>query len=78
MEKRVLDPKTRELVEIAALAALENMDGVTQHAYGAFLHGATVEEIMEVIWCVIYVNCKNKAAKVGVGLANAIKGVGKW
>lgn len=48
-----LDPKTKELMYIAVDAAATHMylPGVRQHIRAAFEHGATVQEIMEVLEC---------------------------
>ncbi|SDH42675.1 carboxymuconolactone decarboxylase family protein [Agrococcus jejuensis] len=51
--KTHLDAKTKELIYIAVDANATHMylPGVRQHIQAAFRHGATVQEIMEVIEC---------------------------
>lgn len=51
--KNHLDAKTKELIYIAVDANATHMylPGVRQHIQAAFRHGATVQEIMEVIEC---------------------------
>lgn len=77
MERGVLDPKTRELVLVGMLAAMECGPGVVFHIMGAKKEGATEEEIMEVIFLSCYEHCKVNAAALGMSVTEGLNRAAK-
>ena len=73
LERGVLDPKTRELVLVGMLAAMQCGPGVIFHIQGAVKEGATEEEIMEVIYLSAYEHCKVNMAALGEGVAEGLR-----
>jgi len=74
MERGTLDSKTLALVAMACFATLGNAKGVRYQAEKAITtHGATVEEIMQIMHVVLFVTCKNTAGVVSSGLTTAFK-----
>ena len=73
LERGVLDPKTRELVLVGMLAAMQCGPGLIFHIQGAVKEGATEEEIMEVIYLSAYEHCKTNVAALGEGLAEGLR-----
>jgi len=73
MENGALDPKTRELVLIAVLAALQNGPAVTGHIGMAIGQGATKAEIMDVIHCALYEFGKAGAGELGPAVAEGFR-----
>ncbi|MBW1902132.1 MAG: carboxymuconolactone decarboxylase family protein [Deltaproteobacteria bacterium] len=77
LERGALDPKTRELVLVAMLAAMECGPGLIFHIQGAVKEGASEEEIMEVIFLSAYEHCKVNVAALGEGLAEGLRRAAK-
>jgi AhpD family alkylhydroperoxidase len=72
LERGVLDPKTRELVLVGMLAAMQCGPGLVFHIQGAVKEGASEAEIMEVIYLSCYQQCKVHAAALGQSLAEGL------
>lgn len=77
MERGVLDPKTRELVLVGMLAAMQCGPGLVFHIQGAVKEGATEKEIMEVIYLSCYEQCKVQAAALGQSVAEGLSRAAK-
>jgi alkylhydroperoxidase/carboxymuconolactone decarboxylase family protein YurZ len=77
IERGVLDPKTRELVLLGMLAAMQSIPGVVFHLQGAVHAGASEAEIMEVMFLSAYEQCKNHSAAMGVALSEGFKRAAK-
>jgi len=77
LERDVLDPKTRELVLVGMLAAMQCGPGLIFHIQGAVKEGATEEEIMEVIYLSCYEQCKVNAAALGQSVAEGLSRASK-
>ncbi|MFA7281184.1 MAG: carboxymuconolactone decarboxylase family protein [Sterolibacterium sp.] len=77
LERKALDPKTRELVLVGMLAAMQCGPGVIFHIQGAVHAGATEAEIMEVIFLSCYQHGKVNAAALGQGVAEGLKRAAK-
>lgn len=77
MDRDVLDPKTRELVLLAMLAAMQCGPGIVFHVQGAIHAGATEEEILEVMFLCAYEQAKVQAAATGMSLAEGFKRAAK-
>lgn len=77
MERDVLDPKTRELVLLGMLAAMQCGPGVVFHVQGALHAGASEDEIMEVMFLSAYEQAKVQAAAMGMSLAEGFKRAAK-
>ena len=77
LERGVLDPKTRELVLVGMLAAMQCGPGLIFHIQGAVKEGATEEEIMEVIYLSCYEQCKVNAAALGQSVAEGLSRASK-
>jgi AhpD family alkylhydroperoxidase len=73
----VLDPKTRELVLVGMLAAMQCGPGLVFHIQGAIKEGATEQEIMEVIYLSCYEHCKVQAAALGQSVAEGLRRAAK-
>lgn len=73
LERGVLEPKTRELVLVGMLAAMQCGPGVVFHIQGAIHEGATEEEIMEVIFLSSYQHGKVQAAALGQSVEEGLK-----
>ena len=73
VDRGVLDPKTRELVLVGMLAAMQCGPGLIFHIQGAVKEGATEEEIMEVIYLSAYEHGKVNVASLGEGLAEGLR-----
>ena len=73
LERGALDPKTRELVLVGMLAAMECGPGLIFHIQGAVKEGATEKEIMEVIFLSAYQHCKVNVAALGEGVAEGLR-----
>ncbi|MFH0813073.1 MAG: carboxymuconolactone decarboxylase family protein [Pseudomonadota bacterium] len=73
LERKVLDPKTRELVLVGMLAAMQCGPGLIFHIQGAVHEGATEAEIMEVIFLSCYEQCKVNAAALGQSVAEGLR-----
>ena len=73
LDRGVLDPKTRELVLVGMLAAMQCGPGVVFHIQGAVHEGATEEEIMEVIFLSSYQHGKVQAAALGQSVEEGLK-----
>ena len=77
MEKGALDPKTRELVMVAALVALKDGNGLRMHVTGAMGQGATEAEIMDTVHLAVYEHAKSAFVSVGEGLKQSFEDVAK-
>jgi AhpD family alkylhydroperoxidase len=77
LERKVLDPKTRELVLVGMLAAMQCGPGLIFHIQGAVHEGATEAEIMEVIYLSCYEQCKVHTAVLGQGVAEGLRRAAK-
>ncbi|HPD60801.1 MAG TPA: carboxymuconolactone decarboxylase family protein [Thermodesulfobacteriota bacterium] len=77
LERKALDPKTRELVLVGMLAAMQCGPGLIFHIQGAVHAGATEEEIMEVIYLSCYEQGKVHAAALGQSIAEGLKRAAK-
>jgi AhpD family alkylhydroperoxidase len=73
VERGTLDPKTRELVLVGMLAAMQCGPGVVFHIQGAIHEGASEEEIMEVIFLSSYQHGKVQAASLGQSVEEGLK-----
>lgn len=73
LERGVLDPKTRELVLVGMLAAMQCGPGLVFHIQGAIHEGATEAEIMEVIFLASYQHGKVQAASIGMSVEEGLK-----
>lgn len=73
MEAGALDPKTRELVLIGIIAALQIGPGLTMHIPAAIGQGATEAEIMDVIHLACYEFGKCGSAMLGPGIAEGFR-----
>ena len=73
LERKALDPKTRELVLVGMLAAMQCGPGLIFHIQGAVHAGATEAEIMEVIYLSCYEQGKVNAAALGQGVAEGLR-----
>ena len=73
IDRGALDPKTRELVLVGMLAAMQCGPGLVFQIQGAKLEGATEEEIMEVIFLSSYQHGKVQAATLGQSVAEGLK-----
>lgn len=73
LERKTLDPKTRELVLVGMLAAMQCGPGLIFHIQGAVHAGATEAEIMEVIYLSCYEQAKVNAAALGQGVAEGLR-----
>ncbi|MCX7180096.1 MAG: carboxymuconolactone decarboxylase family protein [Proteobacteria bacterium] len=73
LERKALDPKTRELVLVGMLAAMQCGPGLIFHIQGAVHEGATEAEIMEVIFLSCYQHGKVNAAALGQGVAEGFR-----
>ncbi len=73
IERGVLDPKTRELVLLGMLAAMQCGPGVIFHIQGAVKEGATEAEIREVIFLSAYEHAKVNVASLGEGVAEGLR-----
>lgn len=73
LERGVLEPKTRELVLVGMLAAMHCGPGVVFHIQGAVHEGASMEEIMEVIFLSSYQHGKVQAAALGQSVEEGLK-----
>lgn len=77
LDRGVLDPKTRELVLVGMLAAMQCGPGVVFHIQGAIHEGATEKEIMEVIFLSSYQHGKVQAAALGQSVEEGLKRAAK-
>lgn len=77
LERGALNPKTRELVLVGMLAAMECGPGLVFHIQGAVKEGATEDEIMEVIFLSAYEHCKVNVAALGEGVAEGLRRAAK-
>ena len=77
LDRGVLDPKTRELVLVGMLAAMQCGPGVVFHIQGAIHEGATEAEIMEVIFLSSYQHGKVQAAALGLSVEEGLKRAAK-
>lgn len=77
LKRGVLDPKTRELVLVGMLAAMQCGPGLVFHIQGAVHEGATVEEIMEVIFLSAYEHGKVQAAALGQSVEEGLRRAAK-
>lgn len=77
LDRGVLDPKTRELVLVGMLAAMQCGPGVVFHIQGAIHEGATEAEIMEVIFLSSYQHGKVQAAALGMSVEEGLKRAAK-
>ena len=77
LDRGVLDPKTRELVLVGMLAAMQCGPGVVFHIQGAVHEGATEAEIMEVIFLSSYQHGKVQAAALGLSVEEGLKRAAK-
>jgi AhpD family alkylhydroperoxidase len=77
LERGALDPKTRELVLVGMLAAMQCGPGLVFHIQGAVHEGATEAEIMEVIFLSSYQHGKVQAAALGQSVEEGLKRAAK-
>ncbi len=77
LERGVLDPKTRELVLVGMLAAMQCGPGLIFHIQGAVNAGASEEEILEVIYLSAYEHGKVNIAALGEGVAEGFRRAAK-
>jgi len=73
LERNALDPKTRELVLLGILAAMNCGPGVVFHIQGAAHEGATEEEILETIFLSAYEHGKVNVASLGGSVKEGLK-----
>lgn len=73
IERGTLDPKTRELVILGILAAMQCGPGLIFHIQGAVHAGATVEEIMEVMFLSAYQHGKVQVAALGQSVEEGLR-----
>ncbi len=73
LDRGVLEPKTRELILVGMLAAMQCGPGVVFHIQGAIHEGATEEEIMEVIFLSSYQHGKVQAAAMGQSVEEGLR-----
>ncbi|MCC7413957.1 MAG: carboxymuconolactone decarboxylase family protein [Gammaproteobacteria bacterium] len=73
MERGTLDPKTRELVLLGMLAAMQCGPGIVFHVQGAVNAGASEEEIMEVMFLSAYEHAKVQAASIALSVEEGLK-----
>lgn len=73
LERNALDPKTRELVLVGILAAMNCGPGVVFHIQGAAHAGATQEEILETIFLSAYEHGKVNVASLGLSVQEGLK-----
>jgi 4-carboxymuconolactone decarboxylase len=73
MARGALDPKTRELVLLGMLAAMQCGPGIVFHVQGAVHAGATEEEILEVMFLSAYEHAKVQTAAIGQSLEEGLK-----
>jgi len=73
LDRKTLDPKTRELVLVGMLAAMECGPGLIFHIQGAIHEGASEEEILEVVYLSAYEAAKCNIAAIGQGLAEGFR-----
>jgi AhpD family alkylhydroperoxidase len=77
LERGVLDAKTRELVLVGMLAAMQCGPGLVFHIQGAVHAGATVAEIMEVIFLSAYQHGKVQVAALGQSVEEGLRRAAK-
>lgn len=77
LERGVLDPKTRELVLVGMLAAMQCGPGLVFHIQGAVHAGATTAEIMEVIFLSAYQHGKVQVAALGQSVEEGLRRAAK-
>ena len=77
LERGVLDPKTRELVLVGMLAAMQCGPGLIFHIQGAVHAGATEAEILETIYLSAYEHAKVNIAALGEGVAEGFRRAAK-
>ena len=67
--QRTLDRKTKELIQTAVLTALRaNKDQIREHIRVALQHGATKQEVLETLECVV----------APMGMLNFLVGLQAW
>lgn len=76
-ERNVLDPKTRELILLGMLAAMQCGPGVVFHIQGAIHAGATEDEILEVMFLSAYEHAKVQTAAMGLSVAEGLRRAAK-
>lgn len=77
LERGTLDPKTRELVLVGILAAMQCGPGLIFHVQAAVHEGATEAEIMEAVYLSCYEQGKVHTATIGQGLAEGLRRAAK-
>ena len=77
IERGTLDPKTRELVIVGILAAMQCGPGLVFHIQGAVHAGATIDEIMEVIFLTAYQHGKVQVASLGQSVEEGLRRAAK-
>jgi alkylhydroperoxidase/carboxymuconolactone decarboxylase family protein YurZ len=73
VERGILDPKTRELILVGMLAVMGRTGGLIFHILAAVCHGATEEEIMEIIFLAAYEQAKCQMGTMGEPVAEALR-----
>ena len=68
-----LDPKTKELVLVAAIAGMKQGTGLVKHILAAMAQGATEEEVLDTIHLVIYEHSHTAMAAFGPALKTAFE-----
>jgi len=68
-----LDPKTKELILVAAIAGMKQGKGLVEHILAAMAQGATEEEVLDTIHLVIYEHGKTALATFGPTLKAAFE-----
>ena len=77
LERGVLEPKTRELILVGMLAAMNCGPGLIFHIQGAVHEGASEEEILEVLYLSAYEAAKVNIASIGEGVAEGFRRAAK-
>ena len=68
-----LDPKTKELIMVAAIAGMKQSAGMVKHILAAMSQGATEREVLDTIHLVIYEHGKTSLTTFGPALRTAFK-----
>jgi len=68
-----LDPKTKELILVAAIAGMKEGRGMVKHILAAMAQGATEAEILDTIHLVIYEHGKTALTTFGPALKTAFE-----
>lgn len=73
IERKNLDPKTRELVILGILAGMQCGPGLIFHIQGAIHAGATIDEILEVMFLSAYQHGKVHVAAIAQSVEEGLR-----